>query len=304
MSNLQVEQPGGRLLVDRDWSDRRVTVGAIALHVVEAGNGTPVVLLHGFPEFWYSWRRQLPSLSAAGFRAIAPDLRGFNLSDRPQGIQNYRLSALVADIAGLIRQVAGGRAHIIGHDWGGVVAWRLAAMHPELVHKLVVMNAALPAAYSRELKRSPAQWLRSWYVFMFQLPRLPEFACRRHDFAALEQAWRKQPVHPDAFTPEDIAAYKLAFTGPDALTGPLNYYRAAIRYRHDMFGPPQQIAAPTMLIWGERDPFATLRLTTGLEVWVPHIRIERIPDASHWVQNDVPDRVNELLVDFWKESDD
>jgi pimeloyl-ACP methyl ester carboxylesterase len=275
-------------------------VGEVGLHVVEAGDGPPIVLLHGFPEFWYSWRRQLPALAAGSFKAIAPDLRGFNRSDRPPGVHSYRQSALVADVAGLIEQLAGGQADVIGHDWGGVVAWRLVAMRPELVHRLVVMNAALPAAYARELRRSPAQWLRSWYAFMFQLPWLPEFACRRNNFAALEQAWRTQPVHPGAFTPDDIAEYKHAFSGPDALTGPLNYYRAAFRHRQDMFGPPQQIAAPTMLIWGERDPFATLQLITGLEEWIPQIRIERIPDASHWVQNDVPDRVNELLLDFLK----
>jgi epoxide hydrolase 4 len=271
----------------------------VRLHYVEAGQGEPVVLLHGFPEFWYSWRHQLPALAEAGFRAIAPDLRGYNQSGCPAGVANYRVAKLVEDVAGLVREVAGGPAFVVGHDWGGVLAWRLAAQYPALVRGLAVLNAPHPAAFREELRRNPVQWLRSWYVLFFQLPGLPEWSLRAGDFALLERAWRRQPVHPGAFRPEDIAAYKRALRRPGALTGPLNYYRAAFRYPRDLYSPPQAVQAPTLLVWGERDPFLGVRLTEGLGQWVPDLRVERIADASHWVQNDVPDRVNGLLIRFF-----
>ena len=270
----------------------------VQLHVEESGQGDPVVLLHGFPEFSFCWRHQLPALAAAGYHAIAPDLRGYNLSDRPLGVRNYRTHDLVADVAALIRKLPSGKAHVVGHDWGGVLAWRLAAKHPELVKKLVVLNAPHPAAYLRTLKRSPRQWLRSWYVLFFQLPWLPERLIRCRDFALFERGWRKDPVTPGAYSDEDIAKYKEALDRPGALTAAINYYRAAMRWPADLYSEPQFVAAPTLLIWGEKDRYLGLDLTEGLEAWVPDLRVERIPDASHWIQNDVPDVVNRLLVEF------
>ena len=290
-------QPGGELIAQQGWRDELVNVGDVRLHVVDAGDGPPVVLLHGFPEFWYSWRNQMPALSNAGFRSMAVDLRGYNRSDKPDGVPQYRLSMLVEDIAALIRERAGGKAHVVGHDWGGAVAFRLAAVHPQLVHKLVVMNCAFPAAYARELRRGLGQWLRAWYIIFFQTPKLPEFAITRKRLAALQKAWKSQPQNPDAFTDDDINEYRRAFETPAALTGPVNFYRAALRYRNDLFGAPQQVDAQTQLVWGEPDPFATPRVLNGLEQWIPNLRIERIPNASHWVQNDAPRRVNELLIE-------
>jgi pimeloyl-ACP methyl ester carboxylesterase len=283
------------------WCHRVFDRGPVRLHYVEAGRGEPVVLLHGFPEFWYSWRHQLPALAEAGFRAVAPDLRGYNASGRPAGVVNYRAAKLVADLVGLVRDLTPGRAFVVGHDWGGVLAWRLAARYPELVHKLAILNAPHPAAFRAALRRNPGQWLRSAYVLFFQLPWLPEWVLRSRDFALLERAWHRQPVHPAAFRDEDIAAYKRALRKPGALTGPLHYYRAALRYPRDLYGPPQAIPVPTLLIWGQRDPYLSVHLTEGLDRWVPDLRIERIPDASHWVQNDVPDRVNRLLIHFLTE---
>lgn len=280
-------------------SHRLVDVGEVRLHCAEVGCGETILLLHGFPEFWYSWRHQLTALGQAGFRAVAPDLRGYNASSRPVGVKHYRVARLLEDLAGLVRTVAGGPALVVGHDWGGVLAWRLAAVYPGLVRKLAVLNAPHPAAFREELRRNPGQLLRSWYTLFFQLPCLPELALRAGDFAVLERAWRRQPVHPDAFGKEDIAAYKQALRGPGCLTGPLNYYRAAFRYSRDLYSAPQAVPVPTLLIWGERDPFLGVRLTEGLERWVPDLRVERITDASHWVQNDVPDRVNQLLAHFF-----
>ncbi|MBC7855406.1 MAG: alpha/beta hydrolase [Pirellulaceae bacterium] len=275
-----------------------VSATSVHLHVDEAGQGDPVVLLHGFPEFSYCWRHQMPALAAAGFRAVAPDLRGYNLSDRPLGVGNYRANYLVEDIAALIRNLANGKAHVVGHDWGGVLAWRLAAKHPELVEKLAVLNAPHPAAYLRTVKRNPAQWLQSWYVLFFQLPWLPERLIRSRDFATLESVWKKDPVTPGAYSEEDIARYKEALRPPGALTAGINYYRAAVRWPGDLYGEPQAVRAPTLLIWGEKDRYLGLDLTEGLEAWVPDLRLERIPEASHWVQNDVPEVVNRLLTQF------
>lgn len=232
----------------------------VQLHVEESGHGDPVVLLHGFPEFSYCWRHQLPALAAAGFHAIAPDLRGYNLSGRPRGVRNYRTNDVVADVAALIRE--------------------------------------LPAAYRRTLRHNPRQWLRSWYVLFFQLPWLPELLIRSRDFALLERAWRKDPVTPGAYSAEDIARYKEVLRQPGALTAAINYYRAAMWWPGDLCGEPQAVAAPTLLIWGEQDRYLGLDLTEGLEAWIPDLRVERIAGASHWVQNDVPDEVNRLLVDF------
>jgi pimeloyl-ACP methyl ester carboxylesterase len=282
------------------WTHRIFEVNGIRLHGVEAGRGDLVVLLHGFPEFWYSWRHQLPVLAEAGFHVLAVDLRGYNESDRPAGVHRYRVAELVADVAALIRQSATGRAFVAGHDWGGVLAWRLAARHPELVRKLAILNAPHPAALRDEWARNFGQRLRSAYVYFFQLPGLPELLLRAWNFALLERAWRREPVHAGAFRDVEILAYKRALSRPGRLTGPLDYYRAALRYPRDLYGLPQQVHVPTLLIWGERDPYLGVELTTGLDRWVRDLRVVRIPDASHWVQNDVPDRVNRLLIEFFR----
>jgi pimeloyl-ACP methyl ester carboxylesterase len=239
------------------------------------------------------------ALADAGFRAIAPDLRGFNESDRPAKISSYRINQLVADIVGLIAELNCGPVYLVGHDWGGLIAWRLAAMHPELVHKLAILNAAHPAAYRKELSRNPIQWFKSYYVLLFQIPWLPEFLIRRGNFAAIDHAWRRQPVHANAFTEEDITQYKLALTR-SGLNGPINYYRAAMQFSRDLFGPPQTISVPTLVIWGERDPFMSSSVNDCLNQWVPNLVVHKIPDASHWVQNDAPERVNELLISFFR----
>jgi pimeloyl-ACP methyl ester carboxylesterase len=277
----------------------------VRLHYVEAGGGDgaegrpAVVLLHGFPEFWYSWRRQLPALAAAGFRAIAVDLRGYNLSDKPPRVADYRVERLAGDVLALIDQVAGGRAHVVGHDWGGVVAWWLAMHHPRAVEKLAVLNAPHPATYLREARR-PRQLLRSWYVLYFQLPWLPEAGLRVGDFMSLRRLFRTDPAQPAAFSEDDIDLYAMAFSRRPTLTAAINYYRAAFRRGPwHMARGVRPVEARTLLIWGERDRYLVPELTQGLEKWVPNLRVERLPRASHWVQHDEPDRVNDLLIGFF-----
>ena len=279
----------------------QLQLGEVSLHVVAAGQGPAVVVLHGFPEFWYSWRLQISALATAGLRAIAPDMRGYNLSDKPSGLSEYALDKLVADVANLIEQQAGGHAFVVGHDWGGVVAWRLAALRPDLVRKLAVLNAPHPAAYRRVLGNNPLQWLRSSYILLFQIPWLAEWIIRAGDFWLIERAFKRQ-ASPAAFSAADIERYKAALRQPEALTSALNYYRAAFWHSRSLFGPPQIISVPTLLIWGERDLYLSNQLTRGLNRWVSDLRIARLPTASHWVQNDSPEAVNNLLIDFFAEA--
>jgi epoxide hydrolase 4 len=300
----------GRLLRDEEdnrimpetWGERFVTVNGVRLHVVEAGVGPLVVLLHGFPGFWYCWRRQVPALAGAGFRALAPDLRGYNLSARPHGVAAYAVERLAADVAGLVRSAGVESAAVVGHDWGGVIAWHTAMLYPELVRRLVVLNAPHPATFPREL-RKPDQLRRSWYAFFFQLPWLPEALLRRRRAAALARLFRTDPARPGAFTDEDIERYREAFLRPGAATAAINYYRAAGR-RLFLRPPPKYrvIDIPTLLIWGERDRHLGVGCTQGLEPWVPRLRVERLPEASHWVMADEPEQVNRLLVEFLRES--
>ncbi|MBL8795527.1 MAG: alpha/beta fold hydrolase, partial [Planctomycetia bacterium] len=266
---------------------REATVNGVRLHYVEAGRGPLVVLLHGFPECWHCWRRQLPALVESGFHVLAPDLRGYNLSEKPPGVASYHLELLCQDVVGMIRHAGEERAVVVGHDWGGAVAWETALRHPEAVEKLVILNAPHPEAFLREL-RTFAQLRRSWYMFVFQLPWLPEWAIARRNFASFDRLFRADPARRDAYTGEDIQLLKAAMAQPGALTAAINYYRAAFRSLPTRQARNPRTEVPTLLIWGLRDRYLGPRLTEGLEPWVPNLRIERLPDASHWVQNDAP----------------
>ena len=297
-------QNGSGVRVDADatgsegWVHRHAVVNGVRLHYVEYGSGPLVVLLHGFPEFWYAWRHQIPALAAAGYRVIALDQRGYNLSDKPKGVGHYRLEALLGDVLGIIRHGGEQRAVVAGHDWGGAIAWNFAMRHPEAVEKLIVLNAPHPQRFLEEITGF-SQLRKSWYMFLFQLPWLPERLLRAGDYAGLAHTLRTDPVHPGAFDEADIAHYKQAISRPGALTATINYYRALFRlnpfrYKHSI----TRIDIPTLLIWGEQDRYLGIRLTEGLEPWVPKLQLERIPDASHWVQAEVPERVNALMLDF------
>ena len=282
------------------WTHRAGRVNGIRLHWVEQGEGPLVVLLHGFPEFWYAWRHQVPALAAAGFRAVAPDLRGYSLSEKPAGVAAYRIEALLDDLAGLIERLGEGRekAHVVGHDWGGVLAWFAPLFHSERLLSLTLLNAPHPLAFRRELRTNAAQRRKSSYVFFFQLPWLPERRIRAGNFAILEKMLRRDPVSPGAFTSEDIRLYKEALARPGALTAAVNYYRAAFRFPPRVRGSKWPDDFRTLLIWGERDRYLGPDLLRDLDRWVPRLTVERIADASHWVQADAPERVNELLIRF------
>ncbi len=280
------------------WEHRQAIVNGIRLHYVEAGAGPLVILLHGFPEFWYAWRHQIPALAAAGCHVVAPDMRGYNLSEKPAGVRAYMLASLTADVAALIEHLGAAQATVVGHDWGGGVAWAVPMRYPHLVERLVILNAPHPGAFLRELK-TPDQLRKSWYMFFFQLPWLPELAIRSGNSAILRDMLRHEPTRPGAFSEEDIGLYVQALMQPGALTAALNYYRALGR-RSPLRAAREirRIDVPTLLIWGEQDPYLGIRLTMNLERWVSDLRVERIPEASHWVQADAPERVNSLINGF------
>jgi len=272
-------------------------VGGIPIHYVEAGHGPLIVLLHGFPEFWYSWRNQIPALAAAGFHVIAVDLRGYNDSAKPLGVAAYRLPELAKDIAGVITQTGEAPCILAGHDWGGAVAWLTAMLYPELVSRLIILNSPHPVAYLREMRRSARQKWRAKYQLPFHVPGLAEFAMRRFRYALL----RRSLARLGSFTPEEIERYVEAWSKPGALTAMSNYYRA-MRMRKGMRGLIRRIDIPTLMIWGDRDPFFTPETLLDFREYVPDIRIEHIPDAGHFVQTDSPWKVNELMMNFARDS--
>ena len=283
----------------RGLEHRTVAAKGLNLHVVEAGSGPPVVLLHGFPDFWYGWRLQIPVLVEAGYRVLAPDLPGYNESEAPPDRRGYTTPALAETLAALIEAAAGERVMLVGHDWGGVLAWRLAADRPDLVRRLVIMNAPHPRVFAR-LLLTTSQLLKSWYAFFFQLPWLPERLLAGGDLAVLERVWRTGVRRREAVTDEDIARYRRAFGRPGVLTAALAYYRRAWRLplRRASAGRTGRVEVPTLVIWGERDRHLDVRNLEGLEEWLADLSVERIPEAAHWVQLDAPGEVNALLVAF------
>ena len=280
--------------IGADLRDGYAEVGDdVTLHYVEAGTGPLVVLLHGFPEFWYGWREQIAPLVQAGYRVVAPDLRGYNLSSKPADFTDYTADKPAADIAALIRALGGGTATVVGHDWGGSIAWTLAMNSPEVVERLVVLNAAHPRKLNEGLK-SPRQLERSWYFFYFQLMGTPERHAAKDDWKFFTRFFRDaQP----AYTADELDRYREAWSQDGAATGMIDYYRAAVR-----LGSKQKVltvTAPTLVIWGEQDRFLGSDLAEPHAEDVPNlVAVERLENASHWVHHDEADRVNRLLLDF------
>jgi epoxide hydrolase 4 len=280
--------------------DGYADLGEARLHYVEAGDGPLVVLLHGFPESWFSWRFQIPALADAGFRVVAPDMRGYNLSSRPPQVAAYDLDRLATDVRDLIRERGAERALIAGHDWGAAVAWATAMNHPELVERLAILNAPHPRRMLQGLRR-PRQLARSWYMFAFQLPWLPERAARARRWWGWRQLFERE-ARPGGYTAEDIERYIEAWSQPGAATGMLNYYRAAFRQTPGRAEARiRPVDAPTLVIWGERDSHLGAELAEPDRADVPNLeRVVRLPDASHWVHRDEAARVSELLVEFFR----
>jgi len=274
---------------------RFLEANGLRFHVVEAGSGPLVLLLHGFPEFWYGWHKQIPAL-AERFRVVAVDLRGYNLSEKPAA--GYDLQTLASDVPALVHALGERRAHVVGHDWGGAVAWGVAALHPDVVDRLTILNAPHPSAYFRELGRNPRQWLESWYIGLIQVPGLADWLLRQDGARVVVRMLRGAAVDPSAFSREDLAAYRRAILRPGAIRATLAYYRALVRRSSlDLTRHFPTIGAPTLVIWGQLDIALVPELAEGLERWVPDVRVERIDEAGHFVQHDRPAIVNRLLLE-------
>ncbi|HEY6419547.1 MAG TPA: alpha/beta hydrolase [Candidatus Binataceae bacterium] len=287
------------------WHFERLKLkSGLNMRVARAGSGPLLVMLHGFPECWYSWRHQLRALSDS-FDCVAPEMRGYGETDAPAGVANYTLDKLVGDVAELVEALGRKRAVIIGHDWGGGVAWATALQRPEIVERLAVMNCPHLARLGQELRRNPRQMLRSWYMLFFQIPRLPEAMIRARNFAALDRSMRRSAAHPEAFTDADMEYFRDAFRNPYSITAAINYYRA--NFRSSLMRRPaaggdwlmHKIGAPTILIWGEQDFALGKELTYNMEdLFTGPFEIKYIPDSGHWVQQEKPELVNSYLREF------
>lgn len=283
------------MTLQSNWQHDYIVSNGIRLHYVTQGEGTLILMLHGFPEFWYSWRYQIPEF-AKDHKVVAIDLRGYNDSDKPEETSAYRMSELLEDVAGVIRGLGYERCILVGHDWGGAIAWQFADAHPEMVERLIVMNLPHPAKFQAGLK-TPQQLLRSWYIFLFQLPVLPELLLQAGDYQLIGEMFSRMAIDKSAFNPEDLEAYKNAAAKRGALTAMLNYYRNILQ---SGFTPRkwEKITVPTLLIWGEDDPALGIELTHGTEAYVENLTVRYIPKCSHWVQQERPQLVNQYMREF------
>ncbi|HLX09392.1 MAG TPA: alpha/beta fold hydrolase [Thermoanaerobaculia bacterium] len=277
---------------------RTIATNGIRLHAVEAGpaDGRLLILLHGFPELWASWRRHIEPLAAAGFRVLVPDQRGYNLSDKPRGIASYRLDRLARDVVGLIDDAGRERACLVGHDWGGAVAWWVGVNHPQRLERLALLNIPHPYVMRRHLRHDRAQIRKSWYIFFFQLPWLPEAYWRRRNWEAGVRALTVTSRR-GTFSAADLAVYREAWSQPGAITGMIHWYRAALRRPPPRPASPR-VRVPVLLLWGKGDRFL------GAEMAQPSIdlcddgRLIYL-DATHWLHHEEPAEVRQRLADFF-----
>lgn len=281
-----------------DYEEIFVQTNGIRLHVVLAGNpaGKPVVLLHGFPEFWYGWRHQIPALAGAGFRLIVPDQRGYNLSDKPAGVRSYRMENLVGDILGLADHFGYDRVDLVGHDWGAAVAWQVAITYPQRVQRLAILNVPHPSVMSAYLAQSPAQMLKSWYIAFFQIPGLADRLLQLRDFAALGRLLTGS-AKPETFSALDLAEYRKSWSQPGSLTAMINWYRALLRDRPASPADPR-VHLPALILWGKRDVALSYTMVGPSVDLCDHGRLIVFDEATHWVQHDEPLQVNRELIQF------
>ena len=289
-------------------TDQFARVNGVRLHYVTTGKGPLILFLHGFPEFWYAWKNQLAEFGR-DYLAVAPDMRGYNLSEKPPGIEPYEMQHLIEDVRALARHLGYRKFFLVGHDWGGAVAWAYAIAHPESLDKLVIVNAPHPGVFGRLLREDAAQQKASAYMLLFRGEKAEE-TLTGNNYAVLTSVVLAAGLKTGAFSEEDRQAYLKAWSQPGAVTGGLNYYRAA------KLGPPPpgadpapafdggppsgnlMVKTPTLVIWGEKDTALLPANLDGLEQFVPQLTVKRIPDASHWVVHEKPAEVNAYIRDF------
>ncbi|MEG4532673.1 alpha/beta hydrolase [Microcoleus sp. D2_18a_D3] len=282
-------------VLEAAWKHEFIATNGIKLHNVTQGSGPLMLMLHGFPEFWYSWRHQIPEF-ASDYKVVAVDLRGYNDSDKPHDQSAYVMAEFVQDVKGIIQGLGYESCVLVGHDWGGAIAWSFAYAYPQMVDKLIVMNLPHPAKLAEGL-RTPQQLLRSWYIFLFQLPVLPELLIQLGDYQAISATLEGMAVDKSTFSPSDIEAYKDAAAKRGALTATINYYRNLAGGFLDRQNW-SVLQVPTLMIWGENDAAFGKELTYGTADYVRDFQIQYIPNCSHWVQQEQPQLVNRYIRDF------
>lgn len=275
-----------------------IEANGLTFEVAEAGQGDRLALcLHGFPELHYSWRHQMPLLAQLGYRVWAPNMRGYGGTSRPKRKKDYRLDNLTADVAALIDASGAKEVTLLAHDWGALVAWQFAIQQVRPLTRLVIMNVPHPLCGRRELKHW-RQLKKSWYMFFFQLPRLPERMLGRDDAQPISRIFRESAVNKHRFTREEAEPYRAAAAQPGALTAMVNYYRALFQTRDGLKLGDGIVHVPTLVIWGEQDLAIDIHVLDGMEQYVPDLTVRRFPNASHWVQQDIPDEVNAALKEW------
>ena len=281
-----------------NWQHQFINTNGLRLHYVTQGTGPLLLLLHGFPEFWYTWRYQIPAF-AEYYTVVALDLRGYNDSDKPSDINAYALSELVKDVSGVITGLGYERCILVGHDWGGVIAWSVAYAHSDQLEKLIILNCPHPQRWLDGLSSSPLQLLRSAYMGFFQLPWLPEVLLQANDYQFIATIFEAMAFNRSAISETDIQAYKTAAAKPGALSAALNYYRNLLNpMTWQREWPVLEI--PTLMIWGENDPAFESALTEDTEDYVRDFHLRFIADCGHWVPQEYPDRVNRYMAEFLK----
>ncbi len=286
---------------------RFVRVGDIQLHTVFAGDdkGAPVFLLHGFPEFWYGWKHQIPYLAERGYRVIAPDQRGYNLSDKPRSVEDYSIGTLARDVVGLADALGYDQINLVGHDWGAAVAWWVATMFPERLQRLIILNVPHPVVMAQSYRAGNiGQLLKSWYIGFFQIPGLSDALMSVNDYMGLTRMMRMSS-HEDTFSAADIEQYKIAWSQKHAVTSMINWYRAlgrsfvsnATNSPNDTRAPIH-ISTPTLMLWGEQDIALGKELAQLSLDLCADGELILFPQATHWLQHDEADAVNERLHTF------
>lgn len=287
-----------------NFQSKYIQTNGIQLHAIEAGpqDGELVVLLHGFPEFWRGWSKQIPPLAEAGFLVVAPDQRGYNLSDKPAGVEAYNIDILAKDILGLLSVYNQKHAVIAGHDWGAGVAWHLATHYPEAVRQLIILNVPHPSVMVRFVTRSLKQFLKSWYIYFFQIPNFPEWALSRRNYQGMRRILTVSSK-PGTFTGQDLAYYQEAWAQPGALTAMLNWYRAMFRAQMRRLGKASKkrdirVKPPTLILWGVKDLALSRELVEPSMALCEDARLVLYEDATHWVQHEKASQVNQEILKF------
>jgi epoxide hydrolase 4 len=290
-------------------SFQRIVTNGINLHVASTGSPQAplVILLHGFPEFWWGWRKQIPALEEAGYALLIPDQRGYNLSDKPNPVAAYNIEILAQDILGLMDAFGRKKVFLVGHDWGATVAWTIALRHPERLHGLAILNVPHPHVMQQFLTSDLTQMRKSWYIFFFQLPKIPELMLQMNHYANLRRALQVSSGI-SSFDQADLRVYTEAWSQPGALTGMINWYRAIFRRSlRSLFTPGMgelpQVKVPTIILWGEQDIALRLEMAEASIKLCERGQLFLFPKASHWIQHDESDQVNAHLVRFFSNID-